>query len=128
VRALPGIPTIRVFEALACGIPLVCSPWDDAEGLFTPGKDYVVARTGAQMRKHLRALAHDPDAARELAMHGHYTVLSRHTCAHRVDELLRVYADLESGRRGAGRKVRSGGTTPNGNGAGRTARPATRMT
>src|SRR5699024_5074305 len=26
---LPGIPTIRVFEALACGIPLVSAPWDD---------------------------------------------------------------------------------------------------
>jgi spore maturation protein CgeB len=31
VRDLPGIPTIRVFEALACGIPLVCAPWDDRE-------------------------------------------------------------------------------------------------
>ena len=36
VEALPGIPTIRVFEALACGIPLVSAPWRDAEGLFTP--------------------------------------------------------------------------------------------
>src|SRR5581483_5330898 len=36
VRALPGIPTIRVFEAMACGIPLVCSPWDDVENLFRP--------------------------------------------------------------------------------------------
>ncbi len=35
---LPGIPTIRVFEALACGIPLVSAPWDDAEGLFRPGR------------------------------------------------------------------------------------------
>ena len=32
VEALPGIPTIRVFEALACGIPLVCAPWHDDEG------------------------------------------------------------------------------------------------
>ena len=34
VDALPGIPTIRVFEALACGIPLVSAPWRDEEGLF----------------------------------------------------------------------------------------------
>jgi spore maturation protein CgeB len=45
-RALPGIPTIRVFEALACGIPLVSAPWDDAEGLFRPGEDFLVARDG----------------------------------------------------------------------------------
>jgi spore maturation protein CgeB len=35
---LPGIPTIRPFEALACGIPLISAPWQDAEGLFSPGR------------------------------------------------------------------------------------------
>ncbi|HEX2101116.1 MAG TPA: glycosyltransferase, partial [Candidatus Synoicihabitans sp.] len=44
VQALPGIPTIRPFEALACGVPLICSPWRDVEGLFTAGRDYLVAR------------------------------------------------------------------------------------
>lgn len=34
VLALPGIPTIRPFEAMACGIPLICSPWEDSENLF----------------------------------------------------------------------------------------------
>ncbi|MCL4402793.1 MAG: glycosyltransferase, partial [Acidobacteria bacterium] len=57
MAALPGVPTIRVFEALACGIPLVSAPWEDAEGLFTPGKDFLVARNGAEMRNHLRALS-----------------------------------------------------------------------
>ncbi|HZU22156.1 MAG TPA: glycosyltransferase, partial [Terriglobales bacterium] len=37
-NGLSGIPTIRVFEALACGIPLLCSPWTDAEHLFRPGQ------------------------------------------------------------------------------------------
>ena len=35
VTHLPGIPTIRVFEALACGIPLVSAPWRDRELVFT---------------------------------------------------------------------------------------------
>jgi spore maturation protein CgeB len=94
VRALPGIPTIRPFEALACGIPLVCSPWEDAEGLFAPGRDYLVARDGAEMRRHLRAILTDPDLARDLAAHGRRTVLARHTCAHRVDELVAIAAEL----------------------------------
>src|SRR5205823_932096 len=54
---LPGIPTIRVFEALACGIPLVSAPWDDSEGLFRPGEDYLVARDGAKMTQALTALS-----------------------------------------------------------------------
>ncbi|MDB5296058.1 MAG: a-glycosyltransferase, Glycosyltransferase Family 4-like protein [Phycisphaerales bacterium] len=97
VAALRGIPTIRPFEALACGIPLVCSPWDDAEGLFTPGKDYLVARSGAEMRQHLHDLLADPEYARRLAADGHRTLLSRHTCAHRVDELMEVVAELANG-------------------------------
>ena len=35
--AMTGIPTIRVFEALACGIPLISAPWADCEGLFREG-------------------------------------------------------------------------------------------
>ena len=64
VDLLPGIPTIRVFEALACGIPLVCSPWHDAEGLFRPGEDYLVARNEAEMRGHLLALREDAGSRR----------------------------------------------------------------
>src|SRR5436305_4456969 len=30
-NGLAGIPTIRVFEALACGIPLICAHWVDEE-------------------------------------------------------------------------------------------------
>ena len=89
-KALPGIPTIRVFEALACGIPLVSAPWDDVENLFTPGADYLVATNGSAMQSQLRELLNDPARARSLAAHGRRTILARHTCAHRVDELLGV--------------------------------------
>jgi spore maturation protein CgeB len=99
VRALPGIPTIRVFEALACGIPLVSSPWQDAEQLFTAGEDFLVARSGDEMRRHLRTLLADGEARRALSRRGLETVLARHTCAHRVDELLAIHARI-SGRNG----------------------------
>ena len=90
VTALPGIPTIRVFEALACGIPLVSSPWSDAEGLFTPGRDFLVANDGAEMKRQLSALMKDEGLRRELADNGLRTLRARHTCAHRVDELMDI--------------------------------------
>lgn len=89
-RALPGIPTIRPFEALATGTPLVCAPWDDREGLFRRGKDHLVARDGAEMRRHLRALLAEPGLARALADEGLASIRARHTCAHRADELLEI--------------------------------------
>ena len=97
VRALPGIPTIRVFEALACGIPLVSAPWDDAEGLFTPGVDFLVARTGDEMTALLGKVTQEPAFARELAEHGRRTLLARHTCGHRVDELVAIAQELGIG-------------------------------
>jgi len=97
VEALPGIPTIRVFEALACGVPLVSVAWQDAEGLFTPGDDFLVAHTPDEMRVHLRALMQDEALRHSLAAHGLETIRRRHTCAHRVDELMGILQEIRRG-------------------------------
>jgi spore maturation protein CgeB len=90
VENLPGIPTIRVFEALACGIPLICAPWHDAEGLFRPGRDYLVAENGREMTRLLREVLTDDALAAALVESGLETIRARHTCRHRVDELLSI--------------------------------------
>jgi spore maturation protein CgeB len=89
VAALPGIPTIRVFEALACGIPLVCAPWDDEEALFRSG-DFLFARDTDAMTTQLELLLRDCNFASSLAANGLETIRQHHTCAHRVDELLAI--------------------------------------
>lgn len=94
VIALPGIPTIRPFEALACGIPLLSAPWKDSDGLFAPGKDFLFARNGEEMQILMRSLLEEPQAARLLAEHGRQTILERHTCSHRVDELMGICREL----------------------------------
>jgi len=94
-QQLPGIPTIRVFEALACGIPLVCAPWQDTEGLFTPGRDFLLAPDGDAMTRQLRALVADPGLCASLAEHGLATIRARHTCAHRAQELLGILEHMD---------------------------------
>jgi spore maturation protein CgeB len=94
VEALPGIPTIRPFEALACGIPLICSPWKDSEKLFRPGTDYLQATTGSEMVDQLRAILSNPALAQSLREHGLETIRKRHTCAHRVDELFNIVSEI----------------------------------
>jgi spore maturation protein CgeB len=98
VESLPGIPTIRVFEALACGIPLISAPWDDAEGLFRPGKDFFFARSGREMENLLRDVIAEPDICRALAESGLETIRARHTCRHRVDELMAILTQIGSDR------------------------------
>ncbi len=95
VDLLPGIPTIRPFEALACSIPLVCSPWNDSEKLFEPGRDFLIAKNSGEMKRHLRALLSDKKMAHDLSEHGLQTIRARHTCAHRVDELMSILAEVD---------------------------------
>ncbi|MBV8809040.1 MAG: glycosyltransferase [Acidobacteriaceae bacterium] len=91
IQELSGIPTIRPFEALACGIPLVSAPWRDTEGLFRVDRDFLMARDGHEMRGCLQAVLQDRSLANELARSGLETITTRHTCAHRADELFRIY-------------------------------------
>jgi spore maturation protein CgeB len=93
-RMLPGIPTIRVFEALACGIPLLCAPWEDAEELFRPGEDYLIAQDGDEMTRQLLRLRDDSALRASLVQSGLETIRARHTCAHRADELLAIVAQI----------------------------------
>jgi spore maturation protein CgeB len=95
-KVLPGIPTIRVFEALACGIPLVSALWDDCENLFRVGEDFLMVRDGVEMTRALTRLKNDPELRASLARNGLETIAKRHTCAHRADELLRIAERLRA--------------------------------
>jgi spore maturation protein CgeB len=88
-RQMPGIPTIRVFEALACGIPLISAPWLDIESLFRKS-DFMTVTSCGEMRKALTRLLNAPEEAAEMAERGLETVLQRHTCAHRAARLSEI--------------------------------------
>lgn len=93
--AMTGIPTIRVFEALACGIPLICSPWRDTEQLFREG-DFLIVKNAEEMTTAIEHLLRDRAAAEAQALRGLETILSRHTCAHRAEELTYICEELLS--------------------------------
>lgn len=95
---LPGIPTIRPFEALACGIPLLSTPWPDVEGLFRAGEDYLRVESPAEMREQIVRLAGDEDACARLAENGLETIRARHTCDHRAEQLEEIV--VACGRKG----------------------------
>ncbi len=94
-NGLSGIPTIRVFEALACGASLICAPWNDVEQLFRPGKDYVVVNSAAEMTAELQHLLRDESARRQMGANGRQTILQRHTCAHRAEELVAICEEIK---------------------------------
>ena len=89
-NGLSGIPTIRVFEALACGSSLISGPWADLEHLFRPGQDFLVVNSGAEMKETIRRLLQDPKECEQLAASGLETIRKRHTCAHRAEQLIEI--------------------------------------
>lgn len=91
--AMTGIPTIRVFEALACGMPLISAPWHDSERLFRQD-DFWMVRSTCEARGAMEALLSNPKHANEQAARGLETVLARHTCMHRAQKLTEICEEV----------------------------------
>jgi len=96
-RALAGIPTIRMFEAMACGIPVVSAPWEDVEQLF-PQNSYLRVTDGAGMKQALHSLLRDRELSEEIRQNGLRVIAERHTCRHRVHELLGIVNSIRADR------------------------------
>jgi spore maturation protein CgeB len=96
VESLPGIPTIRPFEAMACGIPLISAPWKDAENLFKEGKDYIRVNNGNEMKLAIKSLLASSVKRKALAENALKTIEEKHTCRHRVQQLLRIVEELQT--------------------------------
>jgi spore maturation protein CgeB len=94
-RLLHGTPTIRVFEALACGAPLISTPWLDTDELFRAGEDYLVVDTVAHLEQALEWLWRDETARCRLAHSGERRILAAHTCRHRAGQLRAIVAGLQ---------------------------------
>jgi spore maturation protein CgeB len=89
---MKGIPTIRVFEALACGVPLISAPWTDSEALFRKG-DFIHVRNSDEARRAIQFLLSEPEAAAAQAMQGLETILAHHTCRHRAEQLSTLFQE-----------------------------------
>ena len=75
-------PSVRLFEAAACGVPIVSDRWAGLETLFAPGGEIVLADTAAEVIAALER----PDAA-AVGAAGRAAVLAAHTARHRAAEL-----------------------------------------
>lgn len=74
-------PSVRLFEAAACGTPIVSDVWEGLDELFTPDAEIILATGPDQV---LAALQRDGAAIGEAAR---ARVLGAHTAAHRAAEL-----------------------------------------
>ncbi len=78
-------PSVRLFEAAACGIPLISDDWAGLSELFVPGEEILIARTSEDVLEILREMPEG--AARKIGQRARERVLAEHTAAHRAAEL-----------------------------------------
>ena len=84
MAALGYCPSGRLFEAAACGTPIVSDTWDGLDTFFTPGEEIMVAR---QTDDVLGALDLGEEERRRIGVHGQQRALDCHTAAVRAAEL-----------------------------------------
>jgi spore maturation protein CgeB len=78
-------PSVRLFEAAACGTPIISDYWEGLDSILTIGKEVLVARETAEIIRFLRQ--NDSHVWRKLGENARRKVLSEHTAAHRAEEL-----------------------------------------
>ena len=49
-------PSVRLFEAAACAVPLISDPWPGLDAAFVPGAEIVIAQRTADVVRTLAAL------------------------------------------------------------------------
>jgi spore maturation protein CgeB len=78
-------PSVRLFEAAACGTPIISDSWEGLESFFRPDEEILIARTTADTLRYL----HELDEVERLAigLRARQRVLRDHTAAHRAAEL-----------------------------------------
>jgi spore maturation protein CgeB len=78
-------PSVRLFEAAACGTPIISDYWDGLDSLFEPGLEILVARSTSDVLQWVRDTQEED--RRALGDRGRVRVLAQHTAAHRAAEL-----------------------------------------
>ncbi|WP_244982059.1 CgeB family protein [Corallococcus exercitus] len=89
-------PSVRLFEAAACGVPIISDAWEGLDTFFTPGVEILVSRDARETLGYLREL---PEPERQaVALRARARVLAEHTAEHRARTLEAYAREAASGR------------------------------
>jgi spore maturation protein CgeB len=76
-------PSVRLFEAAACAVPIISDHWDGIETFFAPNEEILIARTEDDVLSYLEL---SESIRQRLAHRARQKILHHHTAAHRAFE------------------------------------------
>jgi spore maturation protein CgeB len=88
-------PSVRLFEAAACGVPIISDRWPGIESLLVPGREILLAAGAGDVLDILRRFGEEERL--ELASNARRRILAEHTAAHRAEQLEGYALELLSG-------------------------------
>jgi spore maturation protein CgeB len=89
-------PSVRLFEAAACGTPIITDPWDGLSDFLEPGEEILISTSAADTLSYLRDLPREE--ARQIGARARARVLRAHTSEHRACELESYVTELRRQR------------------------------
>jgi spore maturation protein CgeB len=92
-------PSVRLFEAAACGTPIISDAWPGLETVLEPGREILLASSADDVLRHLRDLPEE--RRRTIGAAARARILKAHTAAHRALELESLLAEAEASRSGS---------------------------
>ena len=78
-------PSVRLFEAAACGVPIISDYWDGIETIFEPGKEILIAKTSHEVLEYFRNISEEE--RKQIGENARQKVLKHHTAKARAKEL-----------------------------------------
>jgi spore maturation protein CgeB len=90
-------PSVRLFEAAACGVPIISDYWEGIEEFFEPGREILIAESADDTAAYLHDTSEEDRVA--VGRRGRERVMARHTAAHRAQELELYAREARAGAR-----------------------------
>jgi spore maturation protein CgeB len=91
-------PSVRLFEAAACGVPIISDRWAGIESFFVPGEEIVLAESTADVLAALDGISDERRAA--IGAAARRRVLAEHTAERRALQLEGLVARARATRSG----------------------------
>jgi spore maturation protein CgeB len=90
-------PSVRLFEAAACGVPIISDYWEGLETIFDIGTDVLISNSGEETVAYLQDM-NEKDRI-ETGLSARKKILTNHTAAHRASELVNYALELKGALR-----------------------------
>ena len=85
-------PSVRLFEAAACGVPIISDYWDGIDSIFEPGKEILIAKSSSEVVEYFRSISEEE--RKNIGERARQKVLKSHTAKARALELVNYVKEV----------------------------------